>query len=84
VDGIKANKDTVLTGTYPIARPLFMYTNGKPQGSAKNFIDFIMSPAGQKLVEDEGFVALKETAANSKSASLRGATEGATKQSLLA
>jgi len=58
VDGVKADKETVLTGKYPIARPLFMYTNGAPKGLAKEFIDFILSPQGQKLVEEDGFVAL--------------------------
>ena len=59
VDGVKASKETVLTGTYGIGRPLFMYTNGAPKGLAKEFIDFILSKDGQKLVEDEGFVGLK-------------------------
>ncbi|MCX5687739.1 MAG: PstS family phosphate ABC transporter substrate-binding protein [Candidatus Omnitrophica bacterium] len=58
VDGIKASTETVLTGKYPVGRPLFMYTNGAPKGLAKEFIDFILSPEGQKLVEEEGFVAL--------------------------
>lgn len=59
VNGVKASKETVLTGKYPVSRPLFMYTNGTPQGLTKNFIDFILSPEGQKLVEEEGFVGLK-------------------------
>lgn len=59
VDGVKASKETVLTGKYSIGRPLFMYTNGVPAGLAKQFIDFILSPGGQKLVEGEGFVGLK-------------------------
>jgi len=59
VDGIKASKETVLTGKYSVGRPLFMYTNGAPKGLAKQFIDFILSPEGQKLVEEEGFVGLK-------------------------
>ncbi|MBF0521748.1 MAG: phosphate ABC transporter substrate-binding protein [Candidatus Omnitrophica bacterium] len=59
VDGVKASKETVLTNKYPIGRPLFMYTNGTPQGLAKEFIDFILSPDGQKLVDEEGFVPLK-------------------------
>ena len=58
VDGVTANKETVLTGKYPIGRPLFMYTNGSSKGLVKEFIDFILSPEGQKLVEEEGFVAL--------------------------
>jgi phosphate transport system substrate-binding protein len=36
-----------------------MYTNGTPKGLTKQFIDFIISPEGQKIVEEEGFVALK-------------------------
>jgi len=59
VDGVKGSKETVLTNKYPIGRPLFMYTNGTPKGLAKQFIDFIMSPEGQKIVEEEGFVPLK-------------------------
>jgi len=59
VDGIKGSKETVLTNRYPIGRPLFMYTDGAPKGLAKQFIDFILSPEGQKIVDEEGFVALK-------------------------
>lgn len=59
VDGVKASKETVLTGKYPVGRPLFMYTNGAPKGLVKRFIDYIVSPEGQKLVEEEGFVGLK-------------------------
>lgn len=59
VDGVKASKETVLTGQYTIGRPLFMYTNGVPKGLAKEFIDFVLSKEGQRLVEEEGFVGLK-------------------------
>jgi phosphate transport system substrate-binding protein len=59
VDGVKPSKETVLTGKYAIGRPLFMYTNGAPKGLVKQFLDFILSPEGQKIVEEEGFVGLK-------------------------
>ncbi|MFA5157365.1 MAG: PstS family phosphate ABC transporter substrate-binding protein [Candidatus Omnitrophota bacterium] len=59
VDGVEASKKTVLTGEYPVGRPLFMYTNGAPKGLIKEFIDFILSQEGQKLAEEEGFVGLK-------------------------
>lgn len=59
VDGIECTRKTVLDDSYPLARPLFMYTNGKPAGSVKAFISFILSENGQKLVEREGFVGLK-------------------------
>jgi phosphate transport system substrate-binding protein len=59
IDGVEASKETVLSGQYPIARPLFMYTNGSPKGVVKDFIDFILSGEGQRLVEEEGFVGLQ-------------------------
>ena len=57
--GVMPSKESVLTGKYPLGRPLFMYTNGVPQGLTKDFIDYIKSSAGQQLVEGEGFVGLK-------------------------
>jgi len=60
IDGVMPSKETVVSGKYPITRPLFMYTDGKPKGMVKEYIDFILSDEGQKLVEDEGFVGLKE------------------------
>ena len=59
VNGVMPSKETVLNNKYPIGRPLFMYTNGEPQGLAKLFIDFVKSPEGQKLAEEQGFVPLK-------------------------
>lgn len=59
VDGIKCTKENVLSGKYPLSRPLFMYTNGNPSGVVKDFIDFLLSPDGQKIVETSGYVPLK-------------------------
>lgn len=56
VDGIKCTKQTVVSGKYPLSRPLFMYTRGKPQGTVKRYIDYVIGQEGQKLVEEEGFV----------------------------
>ncbi|MBN2466362.1 substrate-binding domain-containing protein, partial [candidate division WOR-3 bacterium] len=50
----------VEAGTYPLARALFQYTNGKVSGEAKTFIEFELSPAGQKIVEEEGFFPLNK------------------------
>ena len=49
------NTDDVKSGRYPIARPLFQTVNGKPTGALKDFIAFELGPAGQKIVEDQGF-----------------------------
>lgn len=47
---------TVENGTYPIARDLFMYTAGEPQGAVKKYLDWIISPEAQKIVSELGFV----------------------------
>jgi phosphate transport system substrate-binding protein len=48
--------DTVNEGTYPIARDLYMYTDGQPTGVKKIYLDWIRSAEGQKIVKDLGFV----------------------------
>jgi len=58
VNGITASAKTALSKEYPVARPLYMYTNGQPAGEVANFLKFVLSPAGQKLVAKEGFVPL--------------------------
>ena len=50
---------TVINGKYPIARPLFMYTRGQPTGAIKQYLDWILSPAGQQIVTQLGFVPLQ-------------------------
>lgn len=45
---------------YPLARPLYQYTNGKAKGDAKAFIEFEVSDAGQKIVDEEGFYPLTQ------------------------
>jgi phosphate transport system substrate-binding protein len=50
---------SVLAHQYPISRPLYMITQGQPAGLAKDYIDFILSPDGQKIVEEQGFVPLQ-------------------------
>jgi len=49
---------TVLDKSYPIARPMFMYTPGEPSPEAKKYLDWILSDAGQKIVEKTGYVPL--------------------------
>jgi len=55
---VKPSIATVLDKTYPIARPLFMYTPGEPSPQAKKYMDWILSDAGQKIVETSGYVPL--------------------------
>jgi len=48
--------DNVTSGKYPISRPLFLYTNGQPQGLVKKFVDFALSKEGQDIVTKTDFV----------------------------
>jgi len=57
-NAIAPTKANVLSKKYPINRELFMFTNGQPTGLVKDYIDFIMSPEGQKIVSEEGYVPL--------------------------
>jgi phosphate transport system substrate-binding protein len=55
---IEPGVEAARSGRYPISRKLFLYTAGEPTGEVKAFIDWTLSPAGQKIVEQEGFVPL--------------------------
>src|SRR5690242_5099829 len=59
IDRAMPSKESVLGKAYPYARPTFYYTNGEPTGLAKQFVDFTVSDAGQKIVEQVGFVPIK-------------------------
>lgn len=50
--------DTVNDGSYPIARPLYMYTAGQPTGQIQVYLDWILN-RGQNLVSKLGFVSLR-------------------------
>ncbi len=52
------NVANTLAKTYPIARSLQVYTLGEPQGAVKKYIDWMLSDAGQKVVEASGYVPL--------------------------
>jgi phosphate transport system substrate-binding protein len=57
------NVENTLNNTYPIARPLFMYTAGQPSAPIKKYIDWLLSDAGQKIVATSGYVPLPKTGA---------------------
>jgi len=59
VNEVKCTKQNIISGTYVLSRPLFMYTNGTPAGEVRKLIDYILSPEVQELVEEEGFIGLK-------------------------
>ena len=51
--------ETVKDGSYPIARGLYIYTAGEPQGAILEYLNWIMGPEGQAIVQDLGFVPLQ-------------------------
>ena len=52
--------ENVVSGAYPISRPLFLYTNGQPQATVKHFIDFALSKEGQAIVLETDFVPINK------------------------
>jgi len=46
----------VKSGTYPIARKLYIYTNGIPTGALADYVAFILGPEGQQLLEEVGYI----------------------------
>ncbi len=51
--------ETTQNGTYPIARPLYMYTAREPRAHVKAYMDWIFSDAGQRLVLENGYVPVR-------------------------
>lgn len=60
VDGVEPTPRTVGAEQYPMARPLFLVTDGPPTGRAKRFIDFVVSAEGQQLLTRHGFLTLAQ------------------------
>jgi len=52
------NMENIVSGKYPISRYLFWYTAGSPKGEMKELVDWVLSPEGQKVVEEVGYFPL--------------------------
>ena len=59
-DKIDPSLTNIINGTFPITRDLLIVTAGKPDGITKQFIDFVLSDQGQKLVEEAGYVRINK------------------------
>jgi phosphate transport system substrate-binding protein len=59
INGINPTEKGVRDFTWPVARYLFIYSNGKPTGAAAKFIDFVLSKDGQNIVKEVKYVTLK-------------------------
>ncbi len=60
VDGVNASAQSALDKSWPIARELYVFTNGTPAGAVKKLIDYLLDPRkGQKAVAEIGFIPLQ-------------------------
>lgn len=59
-DCVAPTVETAIDRTYPIARPLFMYTAGQPEGAIKEYLDWILSDEGQCIIQDKGYAPVRE------------------------
>ena len=56
IDGVEATVDNINNGKYAISRPFNIATNGTPSEVTQDFINYILSEDGQKIVEDNGYI----------------------------
>lgn len=54
-DCVDPSVGTASDGSYPIARPLLMYTSGQPAGKVREYLDWILSSTGQCIIQDKGY-----------------------------
>jgi len=52
--------ETAVDRSYPISRPLFMYTAGEPEGGVKEYLDWILSDEGQCIIVEKGYAPVRE------------------------
>lgn len=60
LDGIAPTPENIASGKYPMARPLYLITDGEPEGTSKKFIDYVLSAKGQSLMTKHGYLTLKQ------------------------
>ncbi len=61
---VNPSVETALDQTYPIARPLFMYTNGQPTGEIKIYLDWILGDEGQCILSKNGYAPIRNISCN--------------------
>ncbi|MES9815362.1 MAG: phosphate ABC transporter substrate-binding protein [Candidatus Thiodiazotropha sp.] len=63
-DCVTPSVETASDRSYPIARPLFMYTNGEPQGAIKTYLDWVKSDEGQCILLKKGYAPVRGVSCN--------------------
>ncbi|MCL2816825.1 MAG: phosphate ABC transporter substrate-binding protein [Clostridiales bacterium] len=56
LDGVEATWDNIKNEAYALFRPFLFITEGEPEGQARQFIDFVISPQGQQILTDAGLI----------------------------
>lgn len=59
VDGQESTEESIINGNYKLVRPIFLLVKGTPEGEVKNFIDYILSPEGQRTIKENGLLPAK-------------------------
>ena len=59
VDGVACTAESCRDGSYPVARSLYFVTLGQPTGEVLDFINYCLSPQGQDIVEEEGYISIR-------------------------
>ena len=59
VDGRPCTTEEIMQGNYSLVRPIYLLTRGDPQGETKAFIDYVLSPEGQQVIQASGLIPAK-------------------------
>jgi phosphate transport system substrate-binding protein len=60
INGMEPTEKNVVDNIYPVSRYLYLYTLQTPEGTVKNFINWVLSPEGQKVIKEAGYIPLWE------------------------
>ncbi|MBI5417172.1 phosphate ABC transporter substrate-binding protein [Candidatus Poribacteria bacterium] len=59
LDGITPNHASIKDGTYILVRPIYLLTKGEPAGLSHDFIEYVLSGEGQKIIQTSGLIPIK-------------------------
>jgi phosphate transport system substrate-binding protein len=59
ISGVEPNLKNIFYGRYRLVRPFLFVFNGKPEGEANSFLEFVLSPEAQELLQKEGLVTIR-------------------------
>ena len=60
IDGVEATAENIKSGEYKVSRPFNIATNGEVSDVAQDFIDYILSPEGQAVIEENGYISIDD------------------------